>query len=105
MDRHEELMAVPVGVLLTEDEEGPDAKVIAAPIAKIDPTFSDMKDIGDVPRYILNQIEHFFEHYKELEDGKYVKVKGWESQRVAKTKISEAIERFRAQEEKVVKAP
>lgn len=99
------IRATPVGVLLTEDEEGPDAKVIAAPIAKIDPSFAGVKDIGDVPRYILNQIEHFFEHYKELEDGKYVRVKGWKPQQVAKTKISEAIERFRAQEEKVVKAP
>jgi inorganic pyrophosphatase len=99
------IRAIPVGVLLTEDEEGPDAKVIAAPIPKIDPSFAGMKDINDVPRYILNQIEHFFEHYKELEDGKYVKVKGWESQQVAKQKISEAIERFRAQEEKVVRAP
>jgi inorganic pyrophosphatase len=99
------IRAIPVGVLLTEDEEGPDAKVIAAPIPKIDPSFAGTKDINDVPRYILNQIEHFFEHYKELEDGKYVKVKGWEPQQVAKRKISEAIERFRAQEEKVVRAP
>ena len=99
------IRAVPVGVLLTEDEEGPDAKIIAAPIAKIDPSFAGMNDIGDVPRYILNQIEHFFEHYKELEDNKYVKINGWESQQVAKRKISEAIERFRAQEEKMVKAP
>lgn len=99
------IRAMPMGVLLTEDEEGPDAKIIAAPIPKIDPSFACMKDINDVPRYILNQIEHFFEHYKELEDGKYVKIKGWESQQVAKRKISEAIERFRAQEEKVVRAP
>jgi inorganic pyrophosphatase len=99
------IRARPVGVLLTEDEEGPDAKVIAAPIPKIDPSFAEMKDIGDVPRYMLSQIEHFFEHYKELEDGKYVKVKGWESQQIARRKIAEAIERFRAQEEKVVRAP
>jgi inorganic pyrophosphatase len=99
------IRAAPVGMLLTEDEGGPDAKVIAVPIPKIDPSFAGMRDIAEVPRYILNQIEHFFEHYKELEDGKYVKIRGWESQQVAKRKISEAIERFRAQEEKVVKAP
>ena len=99
------IRATPVGVLLTEDEEGQDAKVIAAPIAKIDPTFVGMKDVADVPRYLLNQIEHFFEHYKELEDNKYVKIKGWESQQVAKRKISDAIERFRAQEEKAARAP
>jgi inorganic pyrophosphatase len=98
------IRATPVGVLLTEDE-GPDAKVVAAPIPKIDPSFAGVKDIKDVPRYILSQIEHFFEHYKELEDGKYVKINGWESQEVAKRKVSEAIARFRAQEEKIVKAP
>lgn len=99
------IRAKPVGVLLTEDEEGPDSKIIAAPIPKIDPTFSEVQDITDVPRYILNQIEHFFEHYKELEKGKYVKVTGWENKETAKKKIAEAIERFKAQEEKVVRAP
>jgi inorganic pyrophosphatase len=85
----------PIGVLLTEDEEGQDSKIIAVPITKLDPSFSTVTDISDIPEHISNQIKHFFEHYKELEKGKYVKVRGWEDKKVAKNKISEAIERFK----------
>lgn len=86
----------PIGVLITEDEEGQDSKVIATPIPKIDPTFSEIEDVKDIPRYIQDQIKHFFEHYKELEQGKFVRVKGWEGKIAAMNKISEAIERFEA---------
>ncbi len=68
-----------VGVLLTEDEKGSDAKIVGVPVDKIDPSFSTVFDIGDVPKYILEQIKHFFEHYKELEKGKWVKVIRWDS--------------------------
>ena len=85
----------PIGVLLTEDEEGQDSKIIAVPITRLDPSFSTIADISDIPEHISNQIKHFFEHYKELEKGKYVKVRGWEDKKVAKNKISEAIERYR----------
>ena len=91
----------PVGVLITADEEGEDAKVVAVPISKVDPTFSDVKDIGGVPKYVQDQIMHFFEHYKELEKGKYVKVKSWENKELAKKKIVEAMERYRKEKEKV----
>jgi inorganic pyrophosphatase len=84
----------PIGVLLTEDEEGQDSKVIATPISKIDPTYSKANDIKDIPEYIKNQVEHFFEHYKELEQGKFVRVKGWEGKQGAMNKISEAIQRY-----------
>jgi inorganic pyrophosphatase len=89
------IRANPVGVLITADEEGEDAKVVAVPIAKVDPSFSDVNDIGAVPQHIQDQIKHFFEHYKELEKGKYVKVKGWENRATATRKISEAIETYR----------
>lgn len=89
------IRANPVGVLITEDEEGQDAKVVAVPVAKVDPSFSDIKDIDNVPEYIKNQIKHFFEHYKELEKGKYVKVAGWEDKESAKRKISEAVQRYK----------
>ena len=89
------IRANPVGVLITADEEGEDAKVVAVPVAKIDPTFSSVKDIQDVPQHIQDQIKHFFEHYKELEKGKYVKVKSWENKESAKKKISEAMERYK----------
>jgi inorganic pyrophosphatase len=89
------IKANPVGVLITEDEEGQDAKVVAVPVAKVDPSFSDVKDIDSVPAYIKDQIKHFFEHYKELEKGKYVKVAGWENKESAKKKISEAMQRYK----------
>ena len=82
-------------MLLTEDEEGVDAKVIGVPIPKIDPSFSSVTDINDVPIYLLDQIKHFFEHYKELEKGKWVKVSGWGSKDKAMKKISESIARFK----------
>jgi inorganic pyrophosphatase len=88
------IRANPVGVLITADEEGEDAKVVAVPVAKVDPSFSEVKDINNVPQHIQDQIKHFFEHYKELEKGKYVKVKGWENKESAKKKISEAMERY-----------
>jgi len=89
------IRAIPVGVLITADEEGEDSKIVAVPIAKVDPSFSDVREISDVPQHIQEQIKHFFEHYKELEKGKYVKVKSWENKESAKKKISEALERYK----------
>src|ERR671932_788970 len=89
------IRANPIGILLTEDEEGQDSKVVAVPIAKLDPRFSNITNINNVPEHVRNEITHFFEHYKELEKGKYVKIKGWENKEIAKNQISEAIERYR----------
>lgn len=86
----------PVGVLLTRDEKGPDAKVVAVPSPKIDPRFSDVDDIGKLPEALRRKIEHFFEHYKELEPGKWVKVEGWMGGVEARKRIEEAIERYRS---------
>lgn len=83
-----------VGVLNTEDEEGLDSKIIAVPIDKIDPGFTSIKDVNDIPQNIKNQIEHFFQHYKELEGGKYVKISGWGNKQMADKKITDAISRF-----------
>lgn len=83
-----------VGVLNTEDEEGIDSKIIAVPIDKIDPGFTSIKDINDIPENIKNQIEHFFQHYKELEGDKYVKISGWGNKQMADKKILDAISRF-----------
>ncbi len=84
----------PVGVLLTEDQDGVDSKTIAVPLTNIDPTFSDVKDIDDVPEYLKRQLKHFIEHHKDLEEGKYVKVKSWEGKDAAKLKISDAMKRY-----------
>ena len=85
----------PVGVLEMEDEEGPDAKIIAIPKEKIDPRFKEVKDIDDIPEAIKDKIKHFFEHYKELEPGKWVKVTGWKGREEALKRIEVAIRRYR----------
>lgn len=89
------IRANPVGMLITTDEEGDDAKVVAVPVVKVDPSFSNVKDMDSVPQYIQDQIKHFFEHYKELEKGKYVQVKGWANKEAARKKISEAMKTYK----------
>ena len=89
------IRARPIGVLITEDENGIDRKIIAVPHEKIDPRFSNIKDIRDLPEAILNQIKHFYEHYKELEPGKFVKVKEFKGKEEALKIINEAIDRFK----------
>lgn len=83
-----------IGVLETEDEEGGDAKVIAVPKAKIDPAFADVNDISDLPEYLKNKIKHFYENYKSIEPGKWVKVTGWQGREEAIKQVSECIDRF-----------
>jgi inorganic pyrophosphatase len=68
---------------------------LLVPIAKIDQNFATFIDVENIPEHMRNQIKYFFEHYKELEQGKYVKVVGMENNEVAKKKISEAIERYK----------
>lgn len=85
--------ARPIGMLYMRDEEGEDEKIIAVPKDKIDPSFSTIRDIEDLPQPIKDKINHFFDHYKELEPGKWVKTSGWATVSVAKEKIKEAIER------------
>jgi inorganic pyrophosphatase len=74
-----------------EDEEGVDTKIIAVPTAKIDPYFGSYKDVRDLPEMVKNKIKHFFEHYKELEPGKWVKLKNWKDANTAKKMIKEAM--------------
>ena len=69
----------PIGVLMMEDEAGQDEKILAVPHQKLHPSYESIKDYRDLPEVILQQISHFFERYKDLEKGKWVKVTGWES--------------------------
>ena len=85
------LPSQPIGLLEMEDEEGIDTKIIAVPTAKIDPYFGKYKDVKDLPEIIKNKIKHFFEHYKELEPGKWVKLKNWKDVNIAKKIIKEAM--------------
>lgn len=89
----------PIGVLLTEDQDGEDSKVIAVPIPKIDPCFSNIMDLNDIQEDTLNKLEHFIEHHKGLEEGKYVKVKGFKDNKVAKKTICKAIEKYNKKQE------
>ena len=86
----------PVGVLLMTDESGEDAKVLAVPVEKISQMSKDIKKLEDVPEILLKRIAHFFEHYKDLEDGKWVKVEGWKDVDAAKQEIMDSVERFKA---------
>ncbi len=83
----------PVGVLMMEDESGMDEKILAVPISKLDPTFDHVQDINDVPEMLKQRIKHFFEHYKQLEKNKWVKIVGWENTAKAKAIIEEALVR------------
>lgn len=77
----------PVGILKMEDESGVDAKVIAVPVSKLTPLYDAIQSLDDFPKLILEQVKHFFEHYKDLEPGKWVKVTGWGGVDEAKAEI------------------
>ncbi|RMA92563.1 inorganic diphosphatase [Hydrogenothermus marinus] len=85
----------PIGMLEMEDEEGIDTKIIAVPVSKLDPSFDNINEVSDLPEAILNKIKHFFEHYKELEKGKWVKVRDFKSSKIAKEDIKKAIENLK----------
>lgn len=80
----------PVGVLEMTDEAGSDAKVIAVPHDKLTKIYQDVQEATDLPALLLEQIKHFFENYKDLETGKWVKVEGWADAARAKTIITES---------------
>lgn len=86
----------PVGVMKMEDEAGGDEKIIAVPTTKLDPEFTDIQNYTDIPESKRKRIEHFFERYKELEPGKWVKVHGWGDADEAKKMIEEGITRLKA---------
>ncbi len=83
----------PIGVLNMSDEAGEDAKVIGVPISKLTPFYDDVKSPDDLPAIMLKQISHFFEHYKDLEEGKWVKIGAWEGVDAAHKEIQESVKR------------
>ena len=82
----------PVGVLKMEDDGGMDEKILAVPVTKLDPSYADIKEHSDLPQNLIDQIQHFFTHYKDLEKGKWVKVSGWEGSARAREIITASIE-------------
>lgn len=87
------ISAKPVGVLIMEDEKGMDEKILAVPGRKLNSQFESIESYQELPENLLNKIKHFFEHYKDLEKGKWVKVKGFEDAAKARQLIEEAIAR------------
>lgn len=84
----------PLGMLNMTDEAGKDAKIIAVPIDKLSNIYSGMDSVRDLPRGLLDSIAHFFDHYKDLEPGKWVQIDGWGDIKDAKREIHESIERY-----------
>ncbi|RFA31450.1 inorganic pyrophosphatase [Alkalilimnicola ehrlichii] len=84
----------PIGVLEMTDESGGDAKILAVPVGKLTTMYDDVQSIDDLPRLVLDQISHFFEHYKDLEKGKWVKIEGWKGVEAAKAEIQSSVERY-----------
>ena len=87
----------PVGVLVMEDDGGGDEKIIAVPSDKLTKRYEAVKTYTDLPKISVEQIEHFFAHYKDLEPGKWVKINHWGHADEAKSMIIEALERSRSQ--------
>lgn len=85
--------AIPIGLLEMEDEAGEDAKVIAVPSEKVDPFFGKYKDIDEVDNATKARIKHFFQRYKELETGKWVKVKKWKGKEKALEEVRKGIKK------------
>ncbi|MEN0000493.1 MAG: inorganic diphosphatase [Pseudomonadota bacterium] len=86
----------PIGVMLMEDNSGQDEKIIAVPSHHLTKRYDKVHNYSDLPEITVQQIEHFFEHYKDLEPGKWVKTGGWQGTEVAQKLIVEAIERAKA---------
>ncbi len=85
----------PIGILKMEDEAGGDAKLLAVPTTKILPIYDHWKKPEDINQMRLKAIQHFFEHYKDLEAGKWVKVQGWDGPEAARQEILSGIESYR----------
>ena len=84
----------PIGLLITEDDKGEDSKIISVPSSVIDPTVSHVRDIVDIQPYVRHQLEHFFQHHKDLEKGKFVKILGWKNRIDAIRLVTESMNRY-----------
>lgn len=83
--------SIVIGMLEMEDEAGIDTKILAVPSVKIDPLFGEYKDVADIPEATKNKIKHFYENYKSLEKGKWVKLKEWKGKSVALEAVTKAL--------------
>ena len=90
----------PLGMLRLIDDGGVDHKVLAVPIDKLSPLYRQMSSVRDLPAPTLDQIVHFFQHYKDLEPGKWSRIDGWSEAEDAKREILDSVERYQAAPEK-----
>lgn len=89
----------PVGMLRMTDESGKDAKILAVPVDKLTKRYQHIHKPEDLGKGFLDVVEHFFTHYKDLEEGKWVKIEGWESVDAAKKEILASVERYKQKAE------
>ncbi len=85
------IRVTPIGLLQMEDEEGIDHKVIAVPMPKVDPLYGNYQSIDQVPTILKDRIKHFYEHYKDLEPGKWIKIMGWQGREEAFKEITNCL--------------
>lgn len=85
----------PIGVLKMTDESGDDAKILAVPADKLSQMYRNIQDFRDMPAVVLEQIAHFFEHYKDLDEGKWVRVEGWGGVDEAKEEILASVRMYK----------
>lgn len=90
----------PIAVLKMTDEAGEDEKLLAVPVDKLTPIYRNIKSADDLPPNTLDQIKHFFEHYKDLEPGKFVRVQGWGDGDEARRAILDGVARYNASSDK-----
>jgi len=90
----------PVGVLKMTDESGDDAKVLAVPVDKLCKAYRKAQEVSDMAPTLLDQIAHFFEHYKDLDEGKWVRVQGWGGADEAKAEILSSVDMYKKAPEK-----
>jgi inorganic pyrophosphatase len=88
----------PVGVLVMEDDGGGDEKLIAVPSSRLTKRYDKVQNYADLPAITIEQIQHFFQHYKDLEPGKWVKIHHWGGAAEAQRLIEEAVARYKAQD-------
>ncbi|MES9828566.1 MAG: inorganic diphosphatase [Candidatus Thiodiazotropha sp.] len=90
----------PVAVLKMTDESGDDAKVVAVPADDVSSRWRHVKSADDMPEELMERIAHFFEHYKDLDEGKWVRVKGWEGAEAAKQEVRNSVQMYKDAPEK-----
>jgi len=87
----------PLGMLKMTDEAGRDSKILAVPVDKLSSMYTNVRNVHDLPKSLLDSIAHFFDHYKDLEAGKWVEIDGWVDIEEAKREVISSIERFESQ--------